>query len=1460
MAPVCGTRGLAFPRRNQRTLIAAVAPQRPATDARIASLVVASYYGCLMRVSFVAQLIRTGGFVRHTLIRSFLLTFLLAAPALQAQWRFERIGLEHGLPHSRISALAQDAKGYVWIGTFSGLARWDGHRAVTWHHDPDDRASLPGDNIWALKEDHNGVLWVGMEGGGLCRYDARTDGFVRYANRADDSTTLSQDRVSLIFEDGKQRLWIGTSGAGLNLYQRTEDHFRRFNGEDNPAGQTWGNYLRAALSLPDGRILVGTVGSGAAVFEPATGLGSRIFHGCDLRDIGCENILDILRDRHGRYWFATSEGIAILDVQSRRFSFLTAQTDGERRLSSNDVYDLHEDRDGRIWIATQAGLDILDPVRNSVAHLRHDPLDPYSLWHDSVYRIMEDRGGNIWLATHRGVNVYSPLKNRFRHIQHTTDPQSLSHDDISAVAPSLQNGRMWIGTFGGGLNLLDPRSGRARRFTADNTALSEDDILSVYEDAEGVVWIGTYGGGLNRFDPSRGTWRTYREEIQRPGGLTHDDIWVITEDTDHRLWVGTNFGLNILDRASGRFERIVSASPDPHRIRHNRIRAVYDDGYAIWVGTEGGGIYRYGHDLAQQAHFSMSSRDEEHLRSDEISCFTGTSDGSLWAGTVSGGLTLVDRVHGPVFTLTREHGLPDNTICALREDAQGMLWIVTSSGLARLNLRDGSLQVFGAADGIRNRQFNPRAAAMTEDNILLVGGISGLTSIGDTRVRQPASSGRLVCTDIRVLNKALEFGEDEELDRPVALVQHLALPYNRNSLSLSFALLEYAAPERHHYRYRFAGVHDDWIDLGNTRTVVGTDLSPGSYTLTVDATDAFGTAAREPIVMHITITPPFWRSTWAYAFYALVLVGLLMGFQRLRLNRLRLREQLHRESLEAQHLKEMDGLKSRFFANISHEFRTPLTLILGPLADLEKRLPEGVMRKTHAGMRRQAERLLALVNQILDLSRLESGAMPLSLTMTDVHAFASGILHSFTALADQRGITLLYRTQEAGLRFPCDRDAVEKILTNLVSNAIRHTRSGGHVTLSIEAAEAMIDSRLRPCCRVVVEDSGSGIPADQLPHVFDRFFSTSSDARGGTGIGLALTRELVRHHGGSIEVQSEVGKGSVFRILLPMDLESGSVQAAARGGADERSAHDERARDERADVPAGESGEQSASLTDGGISDEEVEVLTAVLPAESGAAGDGAAEDLPVLLIVEDHIELREYMRSLFAGQYTVREASDGVEGLEIALSAIPDVVISDIMMPEMDGFALTRALRADARSSHIPVILLTARADGESRLEGLDLGANDYLTKPFEAAELQLKVRNLMRLYRRLRSETVQQAGYVLEPRSYTSTDQQFLDRIVAFVEEHLDDTELSIESIGDEIGMSRTQLYRKIRALTDLSPSRFVRTVRLDRAREMLEQGAGNVAEIAYATGFGSQAWFTRCYRERFDMTPGEAMKKKG
>jgi DNA-binding response OmpR family regulator len=532
-------------------------------------------------------------------------------------------------------------------------------------------------------------------------------------------------------------------------------------------------------------------------------------------------------------------------------------------------------------------------------------------------------------------------------------------------------------------------------------------------------------------------------------------------------------------------------------------------------------------------------------------------------------------------------------------------------------------------------------------------------------------------------------------------------------------------------------------------------------------------------------------------------------------------------------------------------------------------------------MRRQAERLLALVNQILDLSRLESGAMPLSLQMTDVHSFASGILHSFTAHADQRGINLLFQTDEAGLRFPCDRDALEKILTNLISNALRHSKTGGAVTLRIEAAEVLLDNALRPCCRMTMIDSGSGIPAGQLPHVFDRFFSTSTDTRGGTGIGLALTRELVRHHGGNIDVRSELGKGSTFTVLLPMDMGSaGNVPSAASGlpaetgdyavaddagtgvsleahsisgnAASPGNGATSGARDEgRA------AAEESALQMLDDLREKDIDALLSALATGGEAQDDVVAGDQPVLLIVEDHLELREYMRTLFSGQYTVREATDGSEGHAIAISELPDVIISDIMMPEMDGFALTRTLRQDARTSHIPIILLTARADAESRLEGLELGANDYLTKPFEAGELQLKVRNLMRLYRRLREETALRGGYVLEPRSYTSNDQQFLDRVVAYVEAHLDDAELSIEELGNEIGMSRTQLYRKVRALTDLSPSRFVRTVRLDRAMEMLQQGAGNVAEIAYATGFGSQAWFTRCFRERFDMTPGEAAK---
>ncbi|MFA6235671.1 MAG: ATP-binding protein, partial [Bacteroidota bacterium] len=544
---------------------------------------------------------------------------------------------------------------------------------------------------------------------------------------------------------------------------------------------------------------------------------------------------------------------------------------------------------------------------------------------------------------------------------------------------------------------------------------------------------------------------------------------------------------------------------------------------------------------------------------------------------------------------------------------------------------------------------------------------------------------------------------------------------------------------------------------------------------------------------------------------------------RIRVNRVRLQEQLERERLQADQLHELDQLKSRFFSNISHEFRTPLTLILGPAAQISARSDDAWLKKKAGVISVHARRLLQLVNQILDLSRIDAGKMELSLREEDIIPPLRGITASFASHAEERGVQLRFITpmERCVLRF--DREALEHIVVNLLSNAFRFTDSGGTVTVTVSLQENPgSPSQLR----LEVQDNGCGIPAERLPLVFDRFYRAHDQTVGGTGIGLALVRELVILHEGEITVRSREGEGSTFTVTLP-----------AVSTADAIASSEVREEILARFVPA-----------DGIPTDENADI-------DTDAGKSRRAEDAPLILLVDDHGDLREYMHDILAPSYRVIEAADGEQGVARAGAEAPDLIISDVMMPVMDGFGLCRAIRPDAGTSHIPVILLTARGDDRSRMMGLEEGANDYLTKPFDPEELQLRVRNLITIRRAQAARFASSGGFRLDPRQYVSKDQEFLDRIIALVDEHLSDEDLNPATLFEEVGMSRSNFQRKLKALTDMSPARFIRSIRLHRAKDMLEQGAGSIAEITYGVGFGSQSYFTTCFREEFGITPGEA-----
>jgi len=804
---------------------------------------------------------------------------------------------------------------------------------------------------------------------------------------------------------------------------------------------------------------------------------------------------------------------------------------------------------------------------------------------------------------------------------------------------------------------------------------------------------------------------------------------------------------------------------------------------------------------------------------------TGNSNGNLWMATEKG---LV------IFDPTPDLGLH----CKLFERSDGLPY--EGSIIAPLfRSRSGKIFVpskYGSQNGFYC--FHP-------DSVIL-----------NTHIPQ------VVITDFKVRNNPFI------LDSNISLLKHINLRYNENYLSFEFAALDYVNTGKNQYAYKLEGIDDNWISSGNRRFAAYTSVPPGNYTFFVKGSNNDGIWNEKGTSLLITIDPPPWKTWWAFTIYGLVLGFMVYGLRQYDLKRQRLKQKLEIEQVEAEKLKELDSMKSRFFANISHEFRTPLTLILGPLDKHLQKLKDKGLKKDMSIMQRNARRLQKLINQLLDLSKLESGKMKLHAQELDAIPLIRGYVQSFESLAKQKSIELSFQVAAAGaaketaaataaaagkkdLKIPvyADQDKLEKILFNLLSNAFKYTSEGGRIeievcswqfavgrTSQVTSHKSHIDSLL-----ISISDTGSGIPPEKLPHIFDRFYQTddiyTKDGEG-TGIGLALTKELVELHHGSIEVQSEVGVGTTFLVYLPLGNEHLTPEELGEKG--------ERKKEQEEEI-----GNWQLAIGSDSIAKDRA-------PCPVPCATD---RDEHLILIVEDNTDLRLYIRTFLDQSYQVIEAEDGRQGFERALEHIPDLIISDVMMPQMDGYELCIKLKTNELTSHIPVILLTARASKESKIEGLETGADDFIVKPFDSDELIIRIKNLLDQRKRLSrliEERIQKSvvpGYLsIEDSNITSMDEQFLKKAFDTMKENYSDPEFNVEEFSQEMNMSRNQLHRKIKALTRHTAVEFIRSYRLNRAAEFIKKKSATIAEIAYDVGFSSPSYFSECFQKQFGILPSD------
>ena len=1347
--------------------------------------------------------------------------FLLAHAALAQpdQYRFSRIDTNDGLSHNQIKSFFKDSQGFMWIGTVSGLNRYDGYALKVYRNDPRDPASIINDDINRMFEDPDGKIWISTWSG-MDVYDPVTEKFRYNPTPLLEKLSLPDANFSDIVKDKDKNYWFIHQTQGIFVYRpdqpkaihlsHTPDDSTTLSSDaasslhHDDAGNVWVVHKNGIIDFIDGKTL-------KVVFR--TSALNRMMNG-ETHDYRC------MVDGDGDLWIylaETRKGIFHLQRQSNQLTAIDRNSEAYP-LTSDIVRGVVRDNNNLLWVATDhGGINVINKKKKTVEYVLNSPQDERSLSQNSINTIYRDRDGIIWAGTFkRGVSFYHENIIRFPIYRHdATNKKSLPFGDVNAFAED-EKGNIWIGTNGGGLIYFNRSNNTFKQYLhdpKDATSLSNNVIVSLYYDHDHKLWIGTYYGGLNRFDGKE--FVRYRHDSNDPQSISDDSIWEIIEDNENNLWVGTlTRGIDILDpsrRKVGSY-RLDSKVP----IHASYIPAFMQDADGnMWVGT-GYGIEVYDKKKGAFTHYLSKLNDTNSLSNNSILAIYQDSRGLIWVAT-HGGLNLFRKKTVSFQSFTTEDGLPHNSILTIMEDANKNLWMSTPHGLSNMIVRtatDDSLDIsfinYDEYDGLQAKQFNDNAALKTWKDELVFGGPNGFNIFRPDEIAFNNVEPKIVLTDFQVLNRTVKIGEQIDgvtvVDKSVSMAEEITLNHQANVFSLEFAALNFYHPEKTMYRYRLEGFDKGWTQTTpSQRRITYTNLDPGEYTFKVLASNNNGAWNENGLALKIKILPPFWKTKTAMVLYVVFILGALLLTRRIIQQRERMKFVIEHERKEAQRMHELDMMKMKFFTNVSHEFRTPLTLILTPAEKALKKTMDPEARNQFELIYRNARRLLNLVNQLLDFRKLEVQEIKFNPSEGDIVKFIRETVFSFSDLSEKKDVKLVFTSRIDSLETIFDQDKLEKILFNLLSNAFKFTPEHGKIEVSL----AMLESDV---LQLKISDTGIGIPADKLDRIFERFFQTDLPGtlvNQGSGIGLSITKEFVRAHGGNISVESELGRGSSFIITLPV----------------RNVAH------ETAAAPI--------------IEEAPVEEMAEHLEMNGHTK-------LPSLLLVEDNEDFRFYLKDNLRAHYHILEARDGREGWQKVISHLPELVVSDIMMPEMNGLDLCKKIKTDQRVSHTPVILLTARTAEEQKLEGFESGADDYITKPFNFEILQSRIRNLIHQREALHKEFRHPIDVKASHIKVTSLDEKLIQKAVKIVEEKISDADFGVEELSRELGMSRVHLYKKLQALTGKSPLEFIRSIRLQHAAQLLAKSQLTVSEVAYKVGFNNPKYFARYFKEEFSVLP--------
>ncbi len=1377
-----------------------------------------------------------------------LLSSVLFGQTVDTQVKFSRIGLREGLSQSSVFSLCQDYLGFMWVGTRDGLNRYDSRTFVTYRNTPSDHTSLTDNYIISLLEDSKKRLWVGTSNG-INLYDRQRDRFIRFPLANNQSgNLLSEPMVSAIVEDRHGRVWFATN-QGLYCL---DDHTA-----PDQLIQVFDATMYSHLQVPLGcnnvqsfyqdsqdNIWLSTV-NGVLVFEPyqphaPLKLTQHFRHRPGA--LNSEDVRFVQEIHAGVFWFGTKEGgINVYNAHTGAFDYLLhqPQTNG-KSVANNDVRSIIKDRFGGYWIGTINGLNYYTEEGGFVTYTAND-YDLFSLSNNSIRPIFQDTRGSIWIGTYYGgVCVYDRHIPFFHNYAHSPYVSSLSYNVVSGILEDSHQ-KLWVGTEGGGLNYMDPANQVFHHFKHDPQnpgSLSHNHVKSLHLDSRGDLWVGTYSGGLNLLKKGSSTFQHIKHDPSVSHSLSNNNVYAIKEDTQGNLWFGTyGGGLNLKKPGPAmNFESYRVGKAGRYHISSDQVRTVFiDSRNNLWVGTEDGlNLRRNGTDHFEVFRFSLD--DPHSISGNIIISIFEDSESRIWFGTYKNGLNQYHYDGNSFSRITEKDGLPGNNIFGILE-ANQQLWLSTNNGICSIDPITGAVKSYNTKDGIAGNEFSIGAYCKTSGGQLIFGGSHGLTCFNPNDFTASGYVPPVVFTDFRLFNKSVIPGPDQVLEKPISITDTIILNHAQNIFTIEFSAINYVLPEKNKYAYRLAGLEDEWNDV-TVPSATYTNLHPGTYTLLAKGSSNDGIWNEVPAVLTIKILPPPWKTWWAYAIYtALVGAGIyvLIRFTKIRS---RLEHQLQLEHLENERQREINEIKLNFFTSISHEFRTPLTLILAPVQHILANIKlEENARAMMDTVRNNSLRLLNLVNQLLDFRKQESGNFQLTVDAHDFIAFIDRIAAEFKLYADEQHIHFEYSKPLVPIEAWFDADQLEKVFYNLLSNAFKFAPVGGTVRLTIEKV-AFTNRYPHGSVMIRIWDNGKGIPNEKLDSIFEFFYQLNANREEnrrnlGSGIGLALAKNLTEMHGGEISVQSYHGADKPTYTCFNVELPLGNLHIDSR----QLATH-------HADTTKGVF-----------IQQHQDEPPIAVPHTVVANDTNDATSHLPLILIVEDHTEIRTVVAESLKTRYTILEASDGAEGWELVKSRLPDLVITDIMMPVSDGISLLKNIKESVDTNHIPVLLVTARSSVENVLEGLQLGGDDYMTKPFHLDVLSLKIHNILAARERFRKKFIR--DYVLTPQQEVAeqpAEQQFLRAVIDHIENNLGESQFNVNTLARELGMSRPVLYRKLKQLTDLSVIELINVLRLRKAAQLLANGDHTISQVAYDVGFSDPKYFGKSFKSYFGKSPSE------